>query len=142
MIDVNESLLIQMINFLLLIFLLNWLLYRPIRNILDKRKETKKNFSEAIQNAIQDSDNKTQQISDKLKESHQLGREKHQALLNSAKETEKEELFRMRKAIEQDLTVALTSLAAEKKEVLSTLDKQMEDLAKRIGYQILGRDLL
>ena len=141
MIDINESLFIQICNFLLLFFLLNWLLYRPIRNILLRRKEAKEGLSEAAQKAIQNSEVILQQISDRLKEAHQAGREKFQALLDAAKETEKEELSQMRKTVEKELAIALTSLTAEKKEVLSKLDEQMEDLAKRIGHQILGREL-
>jgi len=35
----------------------------------------------------------------------------------------------------------LASLTVEKTKVLSELDEQVEGLAKKIGYQVLGREL-
>ena len=39
MVSLDSTILIQMINFLLLIFILNLLLYKPILGIMDKRKK-------------------------------------------------------------------------------------------------------
>ena len=39
MVSLDSTILIQMINFLLLIFILNLLLYKPILGIIDKRKK-------------------------------------------------------------------------------------------------------
>ncbi len=39
MIDLNYTMLIQMVNFLVLIFILNLLLYKPITKIIDERNK-------------------------------------------------------------------------------------------------------
>ena len=141
MIDINISVVYQLINFLLLVFLLNLVLYKPVRAVLAKRQATKTSLSDAAESSTHASEETVAAIADKLKEGHALGRERYQALLNSAKEVEKEDVVRMRQKVETEIAAAMDSLAGEKKEVLSVLDGQVEELARRIGVQIVGREL-
>ena len=48
MVNVDVSLLIQIINFIVLIWVLNLVLYKPIRNILIQRKEKVANLEKRL----------------------------------------------------------------------------------------------
>ena len=48
MISLDSSILIQLVNFLLLIVILNILLYKPILSIIDKRKKLLEESDEEI----------------------------------------------------------------------------------------------
>jgi len=50
MVEINYTFLIQIVNFLLMIFILNLLLYKPILKILDKRQEQISGSEEEIKN--------------------------------------------------------------------------------------------
>ena len=53
MVSLDYTILIQMINFLLLIFILNVLLYKPILGILDKRKKQFQDTNDEIKHLNQ-----------------------------------------------------------------------------------------
>lgn len=53
MVSLNYTLLIQLVNFLLLIFILHLILYKPILSILDKRRERFRDTEEEIMRLTQ-----------------------------------------------------------------------------------------
>ena len=58
MIDINTSLIIQIVNFLLIMIVLNFILYRPIRRILQERRETFSGFEVDISDLATRTDQK------------------------------------------------------------------------------------
>ncbi|MBN2190552.1 MAG: ATP synthase F0 subunit B, partial [Candidatus Aureabacteria bacterium] len=48
MIDLNSTLLVQMVNFLLLILILNFLLYKPVFKIIEKRNKKIEESNEEV----------------------------------------------------------------------------------------------
>src|SRR6056297_1801945 len=80
MVNVNYSLIIQIINFIFLIWALNLVLYRPIRRVIHQRKEKDEGLEEAIKSYQQDVVDKDKAISDGIKQSREKGVQEEEAL--------------------------------------------------------------
>ncbi|MFC1823351.1 ATP synthase F0 subunit B [Thermodesulfobacteriota bacterium] len=131
----------QIANFLLLLYLLNTILFKPIRNILNKRK----NEEDSLQEVIEDLQSKTGQYASDLEENvsaarregfqekenfkaEGLGEEKD--VMNAANASAEDKITKAQEEIEDRMAQALESLRQE-------VDHFSRDLAERM----LGRNL-
>ncbi|MFC1858465.1 ATPase, partial [Thermodesulfobacteriota bacterium] len=73
MIKIDISLVIQVVNFLFLIWVLNLILYRPIRNILIKRDEKINGLEQGIEAFKRDTKEKEEAFADGIKEARAKG---------------------------------------------------------------------
>jgi F-type H+-transporting ATPase subunit b len=139
MIDINISLLIQIANFVFLIFILNILLYKPIRNILKQRKEKVTEFERSIETAGMDSKEKDEAYSDGVKEARSKGLTGKNALLQVAADKEKEIIEKINKKSMTDLAEVREKIKKDAEAVRVSLQKDVDAFANAIGEKILGR---
>ena len=135
----DGSVVIQIVNFLFVIWVLNVLLYRPIRKILIQRKEKLDGLELAIETSNNNVKEKDEAFAAGLKEARTRGFKEKDALLQQAADAEKsiiadinrkaqEELAQIREQIKKDAEVARESLQAE-----------IDEFANQISQKILGR---
>jgi F-type H+-transporting ATPase subunit b len=139
MIDINISLLIQIGNFVFLIFILNMLLYKPIRNILKQRKEKVAQFEQSIETANMDAKEKDEAYGTGVKEARVKGLTEKNTLLEAAADTEKEIIQKINKKAMADLTEVREKIKKDVETVRDTLQKDVDAFASAIGEKILGR---
>jgi len=84
MIKVDGSLFVQIANFLVLIWLLNIILYKPIRNVLIKRNEKVKGFEQNIDMFKRDAKEREDAFANGLKAARVKGLKEKEALLLTA----------------------------------------------------------
>lgn len=89
MVSIDYTLIIQIINFVVLIWALNLVLYRPIRGIINQRTEKVEGLETGIERFEQDVVDKDQAIKDGLKEARAKGVEEKVTLENEARALEK-----------------------------------------------------
>ena len=139
MIDLNISLLIQIGNFVFLIFILNILLYKPIRNILKQRKEKVTDFEQSIETAGMDAKEKDEAYSTGVKEARAKGFTEKNALLQVAADEEQEIIQKINKKAMADLTEVREKIKKDVETVRISLQKDVDAFANAIGEKILGR---
>lgn len=125
MLDINITLLIQLANFLVTLFVLDFLLIKPIRGIIRKRRELAGSM-------LSDAENFMDDAADKL--------ENYQAVLAKARE----EAAAVREARKSEGTAkesglletarqdAQEFLASSREETRKAIDETMADMEKRI----------
>ncbi len=139
MISIDVSLLIQMINFLFLLWVLNLVLYKPIRGILLERKEKTSSLASGFEKAstlLTDQENK---YKDGLKQARAEGLKKKEAFVEEASIEEKEIIDQINKKAQATLAEIKMQVAQETAEARKTLEKEIDAYAKSIGEKILGR---
>jgi len=139
MIDINISLLIQIGNFVFLIFILNILLYKPIRNILKQRKEKVTEFEQSIETSGMDAKEKDEAYSSGIKEARAKGLTEKNALLQATADKEKEIIEKINKKAMADLTEVREKIKKDVETVRVSLQKDVDAFANAIGEKILGR---
>ncbi len=139
MIELNISFFVQLINFFLVLLLLNLILYKPIRGMLKKR-------AEIMSQKVEDVEAFNVRADDKLK-SYEQELEKARMQAQEIRQSKKEEGFSTEKDIVQSASQEATSILqsarekakTEKESALTALKKQVDKFAGRAAEKILGK---
>jgi len=130
---------IHIINFLLLIWVLNLILYRPIRRILIQRKEKINGLDEGIKTVMRQAGEKSHSYEMGLKEARGRGLKEKEAFLHAALEEEKRIIEQINLKNQKHMSEMRDRIAEEVKAVKATLLGEVDAFAEIISRKILGR---
>ena len=139
MIQINITLVVQIINFLALLLLLNALLYKPVIAKIREREARIRNDREKaaeLDGQVQEQEKRHQQ---ELAIVRQTGAQEKNALTVDAKKKEAEILDKARAEASRIVEGMKASIRAEAEEVRKALEADMSRLAQSISEKILGR---
>jgi len=139
MINIDGSLIVQIINFIFLIFALNIVLYKPIRNVLIQRKEKISGLEHGVETLNSDATEKDEAFAAGLKAARAKGLKEKEALMQAAAEEEKQQIEKITQKAQADLAQVRERIAKDTEDVRQALLRQVEDYANTIGQKILGR---
>ncbi len=130
---------IQIVNFLLILWILNRLLYRPIRNILRQRKEKIDGLELSIQTYNEDALEKDGAFAAGIKEARAKGLTEKEALLQAAAEEEKKVIAKVNEKAQAELADIREKISQEAQTAKAALQTKVEEFAGDICRKILGR---
>ena len=133
------SMVYQMINFLVLLFVLNLVLYKPIRNVLLERKAKIEGMQEGAQKASKDLVAGEDAYKDGLKQARSKGLKEKETFIEAASQEEKEIIDKINKKAQANLAEIKKQVADETEQARKALEGEVEAYAKAIGEKILGR---
>lgn len=139
MIEINITLLMQVIGFFVLLFVLNGLLYKPVLGILDERKERidgSKKEAERLQKDVQD---KADAYEKKLNDARAKAQEERLKTRQEGIEKERLILDGARSEAQENLSNAKTKLEQEIKSIMAGLKGEGVAISREIAEKILGR---
>ncbi len=139
MVDINWTVLPQIANFLILIFILNIVCYKPIRKILLERKAKIDGLQQDIESSVQNADEKDQSFGQGIKEARAKGQKEKEALMQVALEEEKAIVAKINDQARQDLAEVKAKITKDTEAVKSALEKEVDTFADAITQKILGR---
>jgi F-type H+-transporting ATPase subunit b len=135
----DESVFIQIVNFLLIIWILNLVLYKPIRNILIQRKEKIAGLDQNIETMNRDAKEKDDAFASGIKEARSKGLKGKEALLQEGADEEREIIEKINQKAQTDLAEMREKIAKDAEDVRTSLQKEIDAFANAIGEKILGR---
>ena len=135
----DGSAIIQIINFLFLIWILNVLLYKPIRKILIQRKEKIDGLELSIENSDKDASEKDEAFTAGLKEARAKGFKEKEALMQQAMDEEKTIIAEINRKAHEELTEVRDKIKKEAEVARGSLQKEVDSFADQICQKILGR---
>ncbi len=133
------SVIIQIANFLFLIFALNLLLYRPIRRILKERKDKVKGLESSIDQSAQSAREKEIAFAKALKDARAKGLKEKENLVQMAEEEERKLVAEISAKAQADLGVIRKKIADEAERARQALQQEVDVFAGEITKKILGR---
>ncbi len=133
------TVIIQIANFLFLIFVLNLLLYRPIRKILKDRREKFKAMQAAIDGATKGAQEKENAVAQAIREARAKGLKEKEALVHQAEEEERRLVEAINTKAQVELAEMRLKIARDAEQVGRSLHSQVEGFAREITRKILGR---
>ena len=135
----DASVFIQIINFLFLIWILNIIIYKPIRNIIIQRKEKFSGLEADIETAESKAAAQDQAFASGIKEARARGLKQKEELLEAASDEEKELIGKINEKAQAELAKVREQIVREADGARETLMKEVEDFAGTISEKILGR---
>lgn len=140
MISIDPTLLvISIINFLVIIFALNLILYRPIRQILLKRKEMFDGLGRDIKTSLADAEEKDLAYGAGLKDARSQGLKEKETFLQSASEEEKRIIGEINRKNQENIAGVQAKIAEDTETAKASLLKEVDVFAESISRKILGR---
>jgi len=139
MININWTLFVQIANFLVIIFVLNMIVYKPIRGILKQRRAKIEGLANNIQTISSDAEARNQSFEGGIKEARQKGQQQKEALLQAAADEEKAIVAQINEKAQQDLAAVKEKIAGDINSVRAALENEVDSFANAITQKILGR---
>ena len=141
MIDIDWTLYAQIINFLLLVFLLNVVLFRPIRNALRDR-QAKLLAQEAEINVLTDQGRSLEdEIKEELAAARRAGAGARETLKQEGAQAEATLLEEVKRQVEVEWATVEKKIKADMAKARESLQTQTQSFAQLLATKILGREL-
>ena len=141
LISINETLIFQVISFLIFLFIINRILFRPLRRTMAEREA----YIENIQKDIIDAQNQFEDLTDQIKEQEKAIRneafEQQVKLEESANRQAAEILASVREEINVSKEQARKNIDAQISTTRKDIQKEAENLATSIIETVLHRSL-
>jgi len=141
MIDIDWTLFAQLIIFLSLVFLLNVVLFRPIRNIIRER-QAKLLAQEAQINLLSDQGRSLEdEIKEKLAAARREGAGARENLKQEGAQAEATLLEEVKRQVEVEWATVEKKIKADMAKARESLKTQAQSFAQLLATKILGREL-
>ncbi len=141
MVTIDKTLLIQIINMLVLMFLLNKMLYKPVRQVLKERAGRLQGMRDDVQGYEQQAASRQQEVDAKMAEASAKAKAALDAAREEAQKAGDARLADIKKETETIKERQLAALAVEVKGARRGLEKQLDGFATEMAGKILGRSL-
>lgn len=138
---IPSSILIQIVNFLVLLFLLNIIVYKPIRGILNKRREEMESSSGMTDQWKRKIERYSDEIEENIDTTRKEGLKERVSLRNSGLAAEKELLQNAYSQVEEALENAKNEIKEKVNSARLSLQDEMEVFSHELAEKILGRSL-
>lgn len=140
-IDLDVSLIFQIINFLIVIAVLNYTLYRPIRGILRQRKEKVEGHEAEIARLDASAKDKAEEMEALLAEARKDGYARKETIKGEGLDNEKAILAEANAKAEAAAEKIRAQVSGEIKAAHAQLSAQIETFGRDLAQKILGRSL-
>ncbi len=141
MIEPDWTLFAQIINFLLLVFLLNLVLFRPIRKAIRDR-QARLLEEEAAANRLElESQGLSDEIKEKLAAARRDGAGQREALKQEGSQAEASLLEEVKQQVDLEWASVEKKIKADMGKARESLKKQAQSFAQLLAAKVLGREL-
>ena len=141
MIDIDWTLYALLINFLVLVFLLNMVLFRPIRNALKERKAKLDAQAADINLMETQGQGLDSEIKDKLAAARREGAAARETLKSEGAVAEASLLEEIKREVDLEWSRVEQKIKADVAQARKTLGTQAQSFAQLLASKILGREL-
>jgi len=141
LINFDKSLIIQVVNFLLLMFVLTKLLYRPLLGKMDERSQAIKKSLEEAQAARAEAQQEREAHAAKIQAAHAEAQAIRAAALTAAADEQRRLVDAARGEADRLVATAKAELAQDVRRARQELRREVGDLAVEVAERLIRRSL-
>ncbi|HPU30432.1 MAG TPA: ATP synthase F0 subunit B [Syntrophorhabdaceae bacterium] len=141
MIDFNYTLLIQFINFLILLILLNIFLFKPVLKILNKREDAIGSNFEKAKRLKEDVEKLQKQYEEKVLELKRPIIQEKDSTITEAHNTSMRIIEKAREELSEELSRIKRQIQEDQKKVFESLKMEVDRLSSEAAEKILKRSI-
>jgi len=141
MIELDWTLFVQIINFLLLVYLLNLVLFRPLRQGLKARQANMDQFEGDIAQLAEGEQALLSQVQENLTEARKQGLGQREALRQEGAQTETSLLEKIKQEVDEEWAKVEKKIKGDMAKARKALQAQAQDFAQALAAKIIGREL-
>jgi F-type H+-transporting ATPase subunit b len=141
MIDIDWTLFMQIANFLILVFLLNMVLFRPIRGILKERQGILSGLQSDISSLTESEQGVRQNIQGELLSARKSGINKRDMIKQEGSAVEAGLMEKAKAEVDDEMARMAAKIKADVAAARDALKPQAESFAHDLATKILGREM-
>ncbi len=141
MVSLDYTILVQMVNFIILIFILNALLYKPILGIIGKRKQKMDESDSEIKRMNQTVEQKMAEYEEKVRLAKVDAMEQKNAIVKEGSDVAKGIIDAVRGEIPAMMEQFHAKMGKEVEEARAILHSQSQKISLDIAEKVLGRSI-
>ncbi len=141
MISINFTLIIQVINFIFLMWFLNKFLFKPVLKMLDERNDKITGDFETAEKINKTVDEGLEKLEEEIKNARLESNKIKNEIKDEGSKAALEKLEQAKGKANEYLDKFQKELEANKKEVKKVLEKEIDTIAKSISSMLLGREI-
>jgi F-type H+-transporting ATPase subunit b len=139
MVKIDMSMFVQIANFIILIWAMNKVVYKPIRRMLAKRHEKISGLEDIIMSSEEDAASKDQALNAGIRQAREKGLREKEDLETQGRKAESELIEKINEKARIDLEQMRKKVVYEANEARQALQKEIDRFADDICRKILGR---
>jgi F-type H+-transporting ATPase subunit b len=139
MIDLNLTFFVQLVNFLIILAVLNLILLRPIRGILQQRSDQMSAQLASVERFNSESQRKLSDYEQALNDARREGAQVRDGLKAEGQSEEEGIITRTAQDIEAELEVTRQKIASQSKDAAEQLHQQVDTFARQAAEKILSQ---
>lgn len=141
MIDIDITMPIQIVNILILIVIMNAVLYRPIRTILEERDKKLASMEKDVETFNRNAELRLEEFEQKLRNARAKAKAEMDSVRAAAQAAGAETLAKVRKDVDAAKAEQLAQIEAQFKSARDSLQGQVEGFATEMASKVMGRAL-
>jgi F-type H+-transporting ATPase subunit b len=141
MIELDWTLFVQIVNFLLLVYLLNLVLFRPLRQGLKARQAQIGLFEGDITQLAAGEQGLLNQVQENLTEARRQGVSQREALRQEGSQTEASLLEQVKQEVDEEWARVEKRIKEDMAKARQALEAQAQEFAQALAAKIIGREL-
>ena len=139
MLNINYTLLIQIANFLFLLLVLNFIAYRPIREILNRRKQEMSSRKEDAESWKQRAEKRSEELEENISATRKEAVKEKANIKDQGLDQEKAMLQEAHSGAEAKLDKVRMEIRDRTDQVSISLQRELEGFSREFAEKILGR---
>lgn len=139
MVEINLTIVIQVVQFLILVFILNRILFRPISQSIEERDGKIAAWEEKTRTLQETVRTKIESYEKELAEVRARTQEEQEQISHELKEKEEEKVRAISEEAAQTVASTQKELQEETKRLRQELGQQAEEMARMMSEKVLGR---
>jgi F-type H+-transporting ATPase subunit b len=141
MIELDWTLFVQIVNFLLLVYLLNLVLFRPLRQGLKARQAEITSFEGDIAQLSADEQGLLAQVKENLTEARRQGLSQREGLRQEGSQAEASLLEKVKQEVDAEWAKVEKKIKEDMGKARKALQDQAQEFAQALAAKIIGREL-
>jgi F-type H+-transporting ATPase subunit b len=141
MINPDITLIIQMINFLILLVVLNLILFRPIRKIIKQRNQIIQNFNSEITSLTDDAHDSMERFERKVLEAKKEGMARVNKMKGEGEQAEAELIAATNTEVQATIQEARKKVASDIQQARTQLQAQVQAFSVAVTEKVLERSI-
>lgn len=141
MVSLDYTVLVQIVNFVLLMFILNTLLYKPIMGVIEKRKEQMEKSDGEVKRLRQEVEQKLAEYEEKVRLAKLEAMEQRNALVKEGADLAKSAIEAVRSEIPMLMEQFNAKMGSEVDAARAILRSQSRKISLEIAEKVLGRSI-
>ena len=141
MLNIDNTLIVQIINFLVLLFILNIILYKPIRKILGRRREEMSASEETISDLLERSSRLAEDLEQNTAAARKDGFKEKEDRTSEGRDEEAKLVQSTIDSVGEKITKAKGDIEHNMAGLRQSLEKEVSLFSQELAEKVLGRSI-